>query len=42
VVYTVAKMDGGVVVRAEVAALAESAVCPPLPDGATYGAPGQG
>jgi hypothetical protein len=42
VVYTVAKMDGGVAVRAEVAALAESAVCPPLPDGATYGAPGQG
>lgn len=42
IVYTIAKAGDGVVVRAEVAALTESAVCPTLPDGATYGAPGQG
>jgi hypothetical protein len=42
IVYTIAKFDGGVAVRAEIAAQTESAVCPELPDGATYGAPGQG
>lgn len=42
IVYTIAKVDGGVAVRAEVAAQTATATCPPLPDGATYGAPGQG
>jgi len=42
IVYTIAKTSDGVAVRAEVAALTESASCPPLPDGGTYGAPGQG
>ncbi|WP_203581899.1 hypothetical protein [Microbacterium hibisci] len=42
IVYTIVKKDGGVAVRAEIAAQTESAVCPPLPDGAMYGAPGQG
>lgn len=42
VVYTVAKMDGGVAIRAEVAALTESAVCPSLGPGETLGKPGQG
>jgi hypothetical protein len=42
IVYTVAKTGDGVAVRAEVAALTESASCPTLPDGGTYGAPGQG
>ena len=42
IVYTIAKTADGVVVRAEVAAQTESAVCPPLPDGGMYGAPGQG
>ncbi|MCP2635901.1 hypothetical protein K0817_004870 [Microbacterium sp. HD4P20] len=42
IVYTVAKIHDGVAVRAEIAAQTESAACPSLPNGATYGAPGQG
>lgn len=42
IVYTVARKGDGVAVRAEIAAQTESAACPPLPDGAMYGAPGQG
>jgi hypothetical protein len=42
IVYTVAKMDGGVAIRAEIAALTESAVCPSLPPGEMLGKPGQG
>jgi len=42
VVYTIAKSRDGVAVRAEIAALTESAACPELPDGGTWGAPGQG
>ncbi len=42
IVYTIEKAADGVAVRAEIAAQTASAVCPPLPDGATYGAPGQG
>ncbi|AWB89539.1 hypothetical protein [Homoserinimonas hongtaonis] len=42
IVYTITKMDDGVAVRAEVAAQAESATCPPIPDGGVYGAPGHG
>lgn len=42
IVYTILGRSDGVAVRAEIAAQTESAVCPPLPDGATYGAPGQG
>lgn len=42
IVYSLGKVDDGVAVRAEVAAQTETATCPPLPDGATYGAPGQG
>ncbi|MFE5409336.1 hypothetical protein [Microbacterium sp. NPDC056569] len=42
IVYTIERKGDGVAVRAEIAAQTESAVCPPLPDGATYGAPGQG
>lgn len=42
IVYSLAKVDDGVAVRAEVAAQTETASCPPLPDGGTYGAPGQG
>lgn len=42
VVYTLAKMDADVVIRAVVAAQTDTATCPPLPDGSTYGAPGQG
>ncbi|MGN6218453.1 MAG: hypothetical protein ACTHNQ_03030 [Microbacterium sp.] len=42
IVYTLGKSGGDVAVRAEVAALTASAVCPPLPDGGQYGAPGQG
>lgn len=42
IVYTIAKTSDGVAVRAEIAALTESATCPPLPDGGMYGAPGQG
>lgn len=42
IVYTIAKTADGVAVRAEIAALTESAVCPPLPNGGMYGAPGQG
>lgn len=42
IVYTIARSDDGVAVRGEIAAQTESAVCPPLPDGAMYGAPGQG
>ncbi len=42
IVYTLAKKDGDVAIRAEVAAQTDTATCPPLPDGSTYGAPGQG
>lgn len=42
IVYTLARSGNDVAVRAEVAALTASAVCPPLPDGGQYGAPGQG
>ena len=42
IVYTVAKADTGVIIRAEVAALADAAVCPSLEPGATLGKPGQG
>jgi hypothetical protein len=42
IVYTVAKMTDGVAVRAEVAALAEDAVCSTPPGGGMWGAPGQG
>jgi hypothetical protein len=42
IVYTIGKTSEGVAVRAQVAALTESASCPPLPDGGMYGAPGQG
>ncbi|MBD7982014.1 hypothetical protein [Oerskovia merdavium] len=42
VVYTVKRTLDGVVVRAEIAALSESATCDALPDGAIRGAPGQG
>ena len=42
IVYTIVKTADGVAVRAEIAALAESAVCPTLPDGVMRGEPGQG
>jgi hypothetical protein len=42
VVYTVVRMDDGVAIRAEIAALDESAVCPDAPDGGEWGLPGQG
>jgi hypothetical protein len=42
VVYTVVKAGDGVAVRAEIAALAATAVCPSLPPGETMGKPGQG
>ena len=42
IVYTIMARDDGVVVRAEIAALTEAAVCPTLPDGVLRGAPGQG
>jgi hypothetical protein len=42
VVYTVVRKDDGVAIRAEIAALAESAVCPDAPDGGEWGLPGQG
>lgn len=42
IVYTIAKNDDGVGVRAEIAALTASAVCPSLPPGETMGKPGQG
>lgn len=42
IVYTLARIDEGVAVRAEVAAQTDTATCPPLPGGGTYGAPGQG
>jgi len=42
IVYTIAKTADGVAVRAEIAALTDSAVCQPLPDGGTWGPPGQG
>jgi hypothetical protein len=42
IVYTIDKAADGVVVRAEVAAMTESAVCPTPPGGGTWGAPGQG
>lgn len=40
IVYTLVKTEEGVAVRAEVAAQTDTATCPPLPDGGTYGAPG--
>ncbi|MFJ6652812.1 hypothetical protein ACIQLJ_08465 [Microbacterium sp. NPDC091313] len=42
IVYTLAKNQGDVAIRAEVAAQTDAATCPPLPDGGMYGAPGQG
>lgn len=42
IVYTVAKVDAGVAIRAEVAALSASATCPSLAPGETWGKPGQG
>lgn len=42
IVYTIGKSGDGVAVRAEIAAQTDSAECPPLPDGGTWGAPGQG
>jgi len=42
IVYTVAKIDGGVAIRAEVAALTEAAVCHSLGPGEMLGKPGQG
>lgn len=42
IVFSVSKLDTGVVIRAEVAALEESATCPSLPPGTTMGKPGQG
>lgn len=42
IVFTVQRMADGVAVRAEVAAQTPDALCPALPDGARYGAPGQG
>lgn len=42
IVYSVVKKDAGVAIRAEVAALTESAVCPSMDPGATLGKPGQG
>lgn len=42
IVYTVMRTDGGVAVRAEVAALSATAVCPTPPGGGIWGAPGQG
>ncbi|GAA2573226.1 hypothetical protein [Microbacterium binotii] len=42
VVYTLAKTDADVAIRAAVAAQTDTATCPPLPDGSMYGAPGQG
>jgi hypothetical protein len=41
IVYTIAKTGDGVAIRAEIAALTESAVCP-TPPGGMWGAPGQG
>ncbi|MCT9819179.1 hypothetical protein N3K63_02635 [Microbacterium sp. W1N] len=42
IVYTIARTDDGVAVRAEVAALTASGVCPEPPGGGQWGAPGQG
>jgi len=42
IVYTVAKTRDGVAVRAEIAALTASAVCPTPPGGGVWGLPGQG
>lgn len=42
IVYTVLKAADGVVIRVEIAALTESAVCPPPPGGGVWGAPGLG
>lgn len=42
VVYTVSKMESGVAIRAEVAALTTSATCPSLAPGEMLGKPGQG
>jgi len=42
VVLTVERRGGGVAVRAEVAALGATSVCPPPPDGGEWGLPGQG
>ncbi len=42
IVYTVARTGDGVAVKAEVAAQTDTATCPELPHGESYGAPGQG
>lgn len=42
IVYTVVQKEAGVAIRAEVAALIESAVCPSLGPGEMLGKPGQG
>lgn len=42
IVFSIAKRHDGVAIRAEVAALTATATCPDLPDGGTWGAPGQG
>ena len=42
IVYSIAKRSDGIAVRAEIAALTESAVCPELPEGGVWGKPGQG
>lgn len=42
IVFTVEKDADGVAVRAEVAALTSTAVCPTPPDGGQWGLPGQG
>lgn len=42
VVYTITKTADGVAVRAEIAALTESAVCPTPPGGGIWGEPGLG
>lgn len=42
IVYTVVNTEDGAAVRAEVAAQTDTATCPPLPDGGSYGAPGEG
>lgn len=42
IVYTVARMDEGVAIRAEIAALSENAVCATPPGEGEWGLPGQG
>ncbi|MGV9768288.1 hypothetical protein ACWDR7_02215 [Microbacterium sp. NPDC003461] len=42
IVYTVVSTSDGVAVRAEIAALTESATCPTPPGGGMWGLPGQG